>query len=165
MALHFILDGYNIIKSDAAGVLTQGSLEEQRKRLVTLLNTARPQGSSRNCLTVVFDGPFESPYFGGSFPRYQDGDVEIIFSEGDTADERIERLVAAHPRPADIVVVTDDKGLRRMLGGSGVKFMAVAELSRRLFKGARPSAGGNDPAVDAQTVEDINRELEERWFK
>jgi len=160
MALRYILDGYNIIKSDDSGFLTQGSLEAQRERLIGLLNASHPQGSQRNELTVVFDGPYESPCVACG-PRYRSGDVEVVFSEGISADERIERLVAEQGRAAETVVVTDDKGLRRMLGGSGVKFVGTQEFRRRLFNGRHSADRKTDFGAGGE--EEINRELRKRW--
>lgn len=165
MALHYVLDGYNIIKSDASGFLTHGSLEEQRERLIGLLAAARPQGSERNRLTVVFDGPYDSPCAEGCFPRYYKGSIEIIFSEGISADERIERLVEEELHAADAIVVTDDKGLRRMMGGSGVKFMGVAEFTKRLYRDGRRIDAGEGTSADEASIRDINSELEKRWLK
>jgi predicted RNA-binding protein with PIN domain len=155
---HFILDGYNIIKSDASGRLSGGSLEEQRNRLIALLNETHPAGSARNTLTVVFDGPYDSP----AAPRYRVGDVKVIFSEGVTADEMIERLVRAALNPAVFVVVTDDRGLHRMLGGLGAVCMAVAEFKQRLFKRS-PADESETDAADMR--DEITRELEKKWFK
>jgi predicted RNA-binding protein with PIN domain len=155
----FILDGYNIIKSDARGVLAQGTLEEQRERLLALINTAHPAGSVRNTVTVVFDGPYDAP----AAPRYRAGGVDVIFSEGKTADEVIEQLVRAAPHPGTIVVVTDDRGLHRMLGGLGAATMSVAEFTRRLF--ARPASPHDAAGENGAAQDDITREFEKKWIR
>ena len=164
MAIEYILDGYNIIKSDESGVLTKGSLQEQRERFISLLNETHPQGSKRNRLVIVFDGPYDAPY-SGNFPRFFSGFVEVIFSEGVSADERIERLIREETHAPETVVVSDDRGLRRMLGGSGVQFMSVAEFTKRMKKGSRANSGSNARANHDESMQHIDRELKKHWLK
>lgn len=160
MALHYILDGYNIIKSDPSGTLARGSLEEQRKRLFDCIRKNRPQGSERNSVTVVFDGPSSVPFLGGGASRSWSGEIEIYFSEGRTADETIEELVHADPNPAELVVVTDDRGIHRLLGGSGARHMGVPEFLRRLLRPARGENEAGDEGFD-----DISEEFKRKWLK
>ena len=54
MSLHYLLDGYNVIHQMPD--LNRPALEDQRRALVHFLETRRPQGSSRNRVTIVFDG-------------------------------------------------------------------------------------------------------------
>lgn len=158
MALHFILDGYNIIKSERSGRLSGGTLQAQRERLIALIGERRPQGSARNSVTVVFDGKSENPYVYDSFNTYHVGDIEIIFSEGTKADDIIERVTLESENPANVVVVTDDKGIRRLLGSSGARFLSVAEFTGRLF---RPSGGTDEREA---SPEDNDEEFRKRWL-
>ena len=59
MSLHYILDGYNILKQIPA--FNDLSLEDGRRGLMRWIETQRPQGSVNNTVTVVFDG--ESGFF------------------------------------------------------------------------------------------------------
>ena len=54
MSVHYLLDGYNIIKQTPG--LNQGSLEAQRNALLAWIEIGQPQGSLQNTVTVVFDG-------------------------------------------------------------------------------------------------------------
>ena len=74
MALHYILDGYNIIK--CTDRLADCSLEEGRNGLLRILNHDRPQGSSRHCVMVVFDGKDD---VWGQRPS---GEVKVVFTSG-----------------------------------------------------------------------------------
>ena len=63
MSLHYLLDGYNILKQIPA--LNDLPLEDGRRGLLRWIETQRPQGSVNNTLTVVFDG---NPDFFGASP-------------------------------------------------------------------------------------------------
>src|SRR5512138_1212080 len=101
MSLHFIVDGYNVMRR--SGAFETGSLETQRQAFLGWIESARPQGSVQNGVTVVFDGQegggiFETP-----------GGTRVVFTSGTSADERIKEMVEAAPGPRNIVVVSDDK--------------------------------------------------------
>lgn len=165
MSLHFILDGYNIIKSDIKGILTQGTLEEQRDRLVELINVNNPQGSQKNKVTIVFDGPASIPFMDTFSSRYHDGSVEIVFSEGKTADKRIEEIVLQSNAINEFVIVTNDKGIRRLLGGTNTRFMPVSEFLIKLFK---INYSKNNVIYNNSNIDDfdkINEEFKKKWLK
>ena len=163
MALHFILDGYNIIKAASNASLSCGTLEEQRNRLVGLIRENNPQGSPRNQVTVVFDGKTDFPYASLGYAREHVGEIEIAFSEGGSADDVIEQIVNECPHPAEIVVVTDDRGIHRRLGGTGVRWMGVAEFSSRLF--TRKNTHGRSNGLDEKIVTHITDEFTKKWLK
>jgi predicted RNA-binding protein with PIN domain len=161
MPLHFILDGYNIIKSEHSGAFSGLTLQAQRERLVTLIKKNTPQGKPENRITVVFDGTYVNSFLGD---RSVDGAVEVIFSSGDTADRLIETVVNGHPDPGNVVAVTDDTGIRRMIAGTGAKIMKTKEFSDRLFnrhiKTAEPSKDESRSNSD-----EITSEFSKRWLK
>lgn len=162
MALHFILDGYNITRS-AAHPLTGGTLEEERGRLVRLVQERRPQGSAANRVTIVFDGPEQAPFMNSIGERYHVGDIEVMFSGGRSADDIIEEIGLRGKPSAETVVVSNDRGLRRRLGGSGVRFMEADEFLSRAAKGRAASAGGKH--VDEPEAEEVTGELMRHWMK
>ena len=164
MALHYILDGYNIIKAETNARLSRGTLQEQREGLIALLKESGAGGSSRNRVTVVFDGPFDAPFLDNLSSRYYSGEIEVIFSEGETADRKIEEAVLASERPAEVVVVSNDRGIQRLLGGSGASFMSVEEFTPRLFRA--PREGRPDGAVvDEGSRQNIDDEFKKKWLK
>ena len=67
----------------------------------------RSAGSSRNAVTVVFDGRSDV-WGGGAVPS----PVQIIFSREESADEKIIRMVEEAAHKKSVVVVTDDRALR-----------------------------------------------------
>jgi predicted RNA-binding protein with PIN domain len=165
MTLHFFLDGYNIVKAETGGFSGCGSLEEQRNGLLRFLQNGRPQGSPRNRVTVVFDGPADVPAIGASPYERLAGNIDLVFSEGETADEKIVRLVQDCRHDDEVVVVSNDRGLRRVLGGSGAKFLAVEEFLARARRPAASSGGSVEKKLDSGAVDDITQELKKRWLK
>ena len=161
--MHYIIDGYNVIQSGPDELLAKGTLENKREFFLRLVTDflAVSGGSAR--ATVVFDGPESSPLLSGGASCVQRGRLQLCFSEGKTADERIEELALAEARPVDIVVVTNDKGIRRLLGTSGASFMGADEFAAKLFKKAG-AAGA--PVVEVPPADDkLNDELEKLWLK
>ncbi|MGO8903193.1 MAG: NYN domain-containing protein [Isosphaeraceae bacterium] len=109
----WLIDGYNLMH--AAGVLGSDliSREAFRRKRRRFLNTiADAMGAERaHETTVVFDAstppsdfPLESSYKG----------MTLIFAlEDESADARIERLIAAHSAPKSLTVVSSDRQIRQ----------------------------------------------------
>jgi predicted RNA-binding protein with PIN domain len=153
VSLHYIVDGYNVIQSSDR--LASGRLRDQRDKLLAFIEQKRPHGSLRNRITVVFDGQPDV-----SSPPYQ-GNIEVVFSEGPSADTIIKRRADAAARPRDVVVVTNDKAVRRWAAGAKTRLMSCEEF---LAAGERPSPRSNPAAaMDPADVEDINDELKRLW--
>jgi len=168
MALHYILDGYNIIKSLDA--LADLSLEQGRESLLKRINTARPQGSARNQVTVVFDGR-EDIWGAVTGAR---GQVKVIFSSGESADDCIKRMVEAAGKVKNIIVVTNDGGITSYVRRLGAKTMGVQDFLLPLSssdkkssgRGSRMQAKGGREKVVSQTAAcRINREFEQIWLR
>ena len=85
MSIHYLLDGYNIIHQ--MPVLKLAKLEDQRLDLIRLIEQRSLQGSLKNCVTVVFDGNLD--IFGGM----ESTAAKIIFSKGESADDKIRTIV------------------------------------------------------------------------
>lgn len=118
MSLHYIIDGYNVIKQTAE--FTGRSLKYGRDELVKYLIFYRPQGSLNNKVTIVFDGRSDVYW-----PETRDGknNIETVFSHDETADDKIKKIVRRAEQQSNIIVVTNDNGLRnvvRQLGGKVV---------------------------------------------
>jgi predicted RNA-binding protein with PIN domain len=118
--MHYIIDGYNVINSSDR--FSASSLEERRNKLIEFIQSGRPHGSLRNSATVVFDCKLKNPYESRGYNKSHVGDIEIIFSDGIlSADDIIAELVDESKNPYEIMVVTNDKGLRRRSSSSGAK--------------------------------------------
>ncbi|MEK7083873.1 MAG: NYN domain-containing protein, partial [Patescibacteria group bacterium] len=106
-----MIDGYNLIKRTPA--FASKSLKDGRQALIAFIERQRPQGSARNQVTVVFDG---KPGMCG-FPVV--GEVGVVFTEYETADDLIKYRVEEARNKKEIVVVTDDKQLLLYVRGLG----------------------------------------------
>jgi predicted RNA-binding protein with PIN domain len=131
--MRFIVDGYNIIKSGLAPEAFEGkTLEQQRNALLELISLNKPQGSPRNTVTVVFDGDYQISLAAGP-GRPPAGVEKVIFTEGGSADEKIEELVLSESNPTEVAVVTNDKGIKRRIGGTGARIVVLEEFLPRLL--------------------------------
>lgn len=166
MSLQYLLDGYNIIQQSP--VLSERKLKDGREKLVRLIEAHRPQGSCNNSVTIVFDGR------SGMISQQKSVTVKTIFSQGESADEKIKRIVDASKNKKRIVVVTDDKEIRfyvRALGASPIsvkeflkKIHLTSEKSRRNIE--RKSSKSQGIKQISKSVEcKITEELMEVWLK
>ena len=101
------------------------SLEEGRQGLISFIERQRPQGSARNQVTVVFDG---KPGMYG-FPVV--GEVSVVFTEYETADDLIKYKVEEARNKKEIVVVTDDKQLLLYVRAVSFKFIWTLKKSTK----------------------------------
>ena len=156
-----MIDGYNLIKRTPAWASIK--LEDGRQALVTFIEHQRPQGSARNQVTVVFDG---KPGMYG-FPVV--GEVSVVFTEYETADDLIKYKVEEAHNKKEIVVVTDDKQLMLYVRALGAGVMTVrdfidkADSSARVIKDHGKSA--QKPKVITPSFEHtVNQEFEKIWI-
>ena len=159
MSRHYLLDGYNVIHKMPQ--LADKTLERARRGLIRLIESARPQGSRRNAVTVVFDGKA-----GVWSPEEQSGEVKIIFTKDETADEKIKRMVDASRRRTQMTVVTDDREIRYYVSALGASVLGVEAFCSRMFSADRsPSAPGAPKKITKSLERKINEELEDIWLK
>lgn len=162
MSLHFLIDGYNLVKRTPA--FASKSLEDGRQSLISFIERQKPQGSARNEVTVVFDG---KPGMYG-FPVV--GEVRVVFTEYETADDLIKYKVEQAQNKKEIVVVTDDKQLMLYVRALGAGVMAVREFidsSGNSVRVVRNSGKVTQkPKVIAPSFEHaVNQEFEKIWLK
>ncbi len=120
MSLVYIVDGYNVIKSSP--LFMDKELRDARSVFFSYLELHRPQGAQANKLIVVFDG---SPQVSWPAPERV---FDVIFTQGESADDKIKDLVAKSRQPKNIVVVTDDKGLGLSARALGARLMSTTEF-------------------------------------
>ncbi|MBF0570730.1 MAG: NYN domain-containing protein [Candidatus Omnitrophica bacterium] len=156
MSLHYLLDGYNVLKQIPA--FRDLPLEEGRRGLLRWIDITRPQGSVNNQVTVVFDG--HPDYFSAS-PH---GEIRVIFSDGCSADDTIKLMVEEDAYKKSCVVVSDDKDIFLYARSLGAKVMSVAAFTSKTETfSARQDAGGKYISLSSQ--EKINKELRSFWLK
>lgn len=160
MALHFILDGYNIIKNSDA--LAELPLEAGRRKLIAILETRRPQGSVHNTVTVVFDGQAGV----GPFPH--PGPVKVVFSCGQSADEKIKQMVGHAGARKSTVVVTDDRAIQYYVRSLGAGVLSVQDFWHdRVDPQSTPGSAPRNPEKRISRVQEmrITDELSRIWLK
>jgi hypothetical protein len=133
--LPYFLDGNNLVGTARR---TPRPSEEDRGALVRELCDRLRQTRARAVL--FFDGP--SP--GGASDL---GSLSLRYSGGEAADDRIVAEIARRGSPADVVVVTGDRGLARRAKEAGARAMAPKDFWAR-FGAAATVVGQETTTVD-----------------
>jgi predicted RNA-binding protein with PIN domain len=148
MAYHYVIDGYNLLY--AMPEMPSGTWEARRTALVEWIQSRRPHG--RNMATVVFDSRQ------GLGDRVRRGDIEILYPFGQSADDWIAAEARSAQNPRALVIVTNDKGIRDLVRGTGARWMSATEF---LAQGVTsPQQEREPPAVRNA----ITEELKKRWL-
>jgi uncharacterized protein len=149
MSKHFVIDGYNVLH--ALPELPPGSWEEKRRALLWALSRRKPHG--RNRLTVVFDSQQ------GLGDKSEEGGIAVLFPPAQSADEWIARFVRETDNPRNVVVVTDDLGIRQMIRGTGARWMPTADFWSLETPRPIPEPQKGKPERDA-----ITEEFKKKWL-
>jgi predicted RNA-binding protein with PIN domain len=127
MALHLIIDGYNLIRQSPE-LLRQEKKGLEKGRAMLLRSLIAYQRIKHHVITVVFDGWAEGDIFER---RGKEGGIEIIFSRrGEKADEVIKRLAAQ--KKGEITVVTSDRDLGYSCALDGCTIVSSPEFLDRM---------------------------------
>ncbi|PYI50157.1 NYN domain-containing protein [Paenibacillus flagellatus] len=161
-----IVDGYNIIGSwPELQKLKDISLEQARDRLIDMM--ADYQSYRGNKVYVVFDA-HQVPGIGGVYSQHK---VEVLYTrEKETADERIERLVAElKGRRVQIYVATSDSVEQHVTFGQGALRLparelrlAIREIRKEIRVKIEESTAPAKNSIDSK-LSDSMRELFEKW--
>ena len=150
MSLHYLIDGYNLLY--ALTDIPVGSWAQKRETLLRKIADQRPHGKNR--ITIIFDSRE------GLGDRARQDTMDIVYTAGETADDWIIKKVRQIQNPRVVVVVTNDQGLRRMVRGTGAKWVSTAEF----WKSAEMPARKPSASLDNDTREAINEELRKKWL-
>jgi len=158
MSLQYVIDGHNITKHNAftRNFKTHVDL---RNALLPFIKNNHLTGSSKNSITIVFDG-----YPDGS-PLGASGNDEVTFSCDISADEKIIKMLEKSPFRKETIVVTDDRELRFLVRSLGVKVMGVEEFilpKEKLQKNKKDEA---ETELTYTQKHNINEELKKIWLK
>jgi uncharacterized protein len=130
-----IVDGYNIIHAWPAlhATLLERGLEDARRKLVSLL--AEYAAQTGVAVTVVFDAHARP----GGLPSTEqlDGVTVLFGSKRASADHVIERAAyraSQRGEGADVVVATDDRLERDVVGAMGVATMGARALEAEVAR-------------------------------
>lgn len=166
MSLHYIIDGYNVIKQ--VSHLADLKLKNGRNSFVRILQTYRPQGSLKNKVTIVFDGNKDVSTSSDRVKK-SSSNIEIIFSENETADDKIKKMVRKVANPKILVVVTDDKDIQYSVRGCGAKIQTVKQFLKPISKKAKPITKPDytiikdKPSLSNEKAMKITKELQDIW--
>jgi predicted RNA-binding protein with PIN domain len=142
------------------------SLEGRRNKLIDFISLRRPHGSLRNSATIVFDCKSKNPYESNGYNRSHIGDIEIIFSDGVAlADDIIAEIADNAQNPSEIIVVTNDKGIRRRIAPSGAKYESVEVFIAKGYKQKNAIRAKDYENLPSDEKETINEEFEKIWLK
>lgn len=163
MALHYLVDGYNVInKINGFDAL---KLEDQREQFLKLIEMHCPQGRAANKITIVYDG---QP---GVTSPYRQSSVKVLFAQGESADDRIKEIVETSILKRNVIVVTDDNDIRFAVRAYGAKIQPccdfIAKLSAKGKLGKKLGAVKNhQPSKNIpKTLEaSITKELKDVWL-
>lgn len=138
----YLIDGYNLMH--AVGMLGTGTrpngLEAARTRFLDWL--AGAAGKRPGHLRVVFDAEKGR----GRSPETSHRGVWVRFAYRRTADDEIEELVAAEPRPAGVTVVSNDLRVRDAGRLRGCAVLACQQFVDWLI--AKPTAATPQHAAE-----------------
>ncbi len=130
-----IVDGYNVIHAWPAlnETLRSRGLEDARQHLISVLSEYASQTGVD--VTVVFDARARP----GSIPstQRQDGVTVLYGSKQATADHVIERAAyqaTQRGEGADVVVATDDRLERAVVGAMGIATMGTSALEAEVAR-------------------------------
>jgi predicted RNA-binding protein with PIN domain len=125
--VYLIIDGYNLMHAAGLGRRRYGpgDLERGRLRLLTLLSQ-RLETSTAADTTVIFDAPDRAAVDGRqdvtASPLFQQGGLTVQYSAGGRdADAEIERFLATHSSPGQVLVVSSDHRLHKAASGRRAK--------------------------------------------
>jgi len=161
MPLHYILDGYNLIKSSAFNKIKK--LRNQRFALIDALSKRKVLGSKPK-ITVVFDGNKEFKNF--PLEKNADKNIEIIFTKDESADDWIKSVVNKKKPLSEVIVVSDDKGIISFVKGCGAKYLSTEEFLKKFFSPAKVTKEDLiKTELPYSLIQDINDELKKIWLK
>lgn len=127
MALHLIIDGYNLIRQSPE-LLRYEKQDLEKGRAMLLRSLIAYQRIKRHAITVVFDGWVEGDIFEH---RSKEGGIEIIFSRrGEKADEVIKRLAAQ--KKDETTIVTSDRDLGYLCAMKGCTIVSSPEFLEKM---------------------------------
>lgn len=155
MSLHYILDGYNIMRH--ASYRPRGRAKDPRYGLIAHVRDEGLCGSARNTVTVVFDG------YPAGF-TYEDSRFHAVFSGSAKADDRIKAMVETADR-ANTIVVSDDREIAGYARLHGIKVEPVEDFLTRRRGPAPREDESSKPELTYDAMNRINRELRDKWLK
>ncbi len=149
MALHYLLDGYNI--TNKINLFQGSSLQKSREKLISYIRIKKPQG--RNQVTIVFDGKKEVL----DYP-IDASPVDVVFTHSISADECIIKMIEKSDNPKLVIAVSDDREIQERARLAGAKAVWVKDF----FKPKRKRKREENEELSFDELQEIKKELIKR---
>jgi len=158
MSLQYIIDGYNITNHSKFAKQIPKRFSDSRGALIQLIKTKK-SSSARHKFWVVFDG-----YPGEALANQDQGNIMVIFSRRESADERIKKLIELMPNPKNVVVVSDDKEIRLFAKSCRAKAESVEDFLAFQDKFPHKRVEAPEAEISYTQMHKINEELRKLWL-
>jgi predicted RNA-binding protein with PIN domain len=159
MSLQYVIDGYNVVRHASFSVKGHAS---PTASLIQCIRANNLCGSMKNRVTIVFDG-----YPTMHNPQLPSGDCDVVFSQDESADDRIRYIVEHAENPKIVIVVTDDRSVQFHAKAAGTSVMGVDEFitAKAASAAARRRKADLKPELSTLDAARINNELRKLWLK
>lgn len=158
MSLRFIIDGYNLLKHPLVAPETKKA-KDPGAAIVNLIKFNNLSGSANNNVIIVFDG-----YPGGETVCCRAQNFQVVFSEEQSADDRI-RQILEKSGGKNTLVVSDDNQVRLCARLFKARDLPIKEFIRHKEAKLRKSASAAlKPEVTYAQMHKINTELRKLWL-
>ena len=159
MSLQYIIDGYNVVRH--AAFVAKGSAGPAVS-LIQCIRNNNLCGSMKNKVTIVFDG-----YPTKSNPFRPAGDCDLVYSEDESADDRIRYICEHAANPRIIIVITDDRSVQLHAKAAGAAVMGVDEFinAKAEARAARERDADRKIELSSLDAARINNEFRKLWLK
>lgn len=160
MSLQYLIDGYNLLHSPYFQY-PPGNNKDSRVALLEFIRARKLTGSSKNKVTVVFDG-----YCGELSPERERLGMGVIFSGDESADDRIKKEVERALNRKVLVVVSDDREIgffARQAGARHLGLEGFAGVKKKQGKGCSGNEGATSELSYSQKHK-IDEEMKKMWL-
>jgi predicted RNA-binding protein with PIN domain len=126
-----------------------------------VLKKKRSYLGKKSKITVVFDGKQTD----SDISYRNDEDIEIVFTQNESADDWIKNKVKSSKEVKDMVVVSDDKEIIFFTKSYVKNYMSVDEFVEKLLPAKVKLDDFVKPELSFKEVVKINEELKRIWIK
>lgn len=155
MAVQYIVDGYNVIYyilKETSNTLRLRHDDFETSRNILIEHMASFCSTSPVAIVLVFDGQGKKATTTQPFGSAVS--LEVVYAPtAHSADVIIQRAVYRSANPGQIIVVSDDRGIRDLCGSKGAMVMRPKNFLETL----RRLAEDNQPLRRTVSVESIER--------
>lgn len=157
MSVHYIIDGYNVVKQIPH--LTLKKLRSAREGLIGIIRKYKLTGSSKNEVTIVFDGQKDI-----IVPKTKI-EFDVYFTRGESADDRIKKMIKTSSNPSRLIVVTDDKEIIFFARNHRAATSSVSKFLSKILK-TKNTKGPVERKIEPSSniAREITEELKKIWL-